>query len=406
MHFYFHTLSLTSSGGSRVITNLSNYLSDNGHTVTIMLDRNRIAFPLNDNIKVFQLSSFSIKDITPKIAGDTTHFQKHLTAKSKRKTTQRIKLRDKYTFIHSINEWKKYLLKLTTFPSKLLLMKAFINKHQPDAFVSHNMYYFLEHYFFYPKAKRFVVLHNSPKEIIINRGIKHLLPLSFYFQNLKCLSVSDGVLDEMKELMPCISSDSQTIYNPFDFNEIRIKSDASLPEFFQNNRYLISVSSLAPGKRIERIVNSFNQLSDKSLHLVIMGVGEEEEKLKTLINKLNISERVVFTGFIENPLPYMKNAEALLLTSDSEGLPTVLIEALVCNTPVISTNCYNGPKEILTGSLKPYLVEIENREEADIIDDISAAIDLLLSSKYQVNESDILKFEKNKIIKDWESIIY
>lgn len=402
MHFLFHSLSLTSSGGSRVITNLSNYLVEEGHQVSIIIDRNRVAFPLHKEVKVYHLKAFTIKDVTPKVVGDTSHFQKHIATKSAKKKKQ--KLREKYKVIESINEWKKYLLKLFTFPTKYFLIKKFNQENQIDITLCGNIYYFLEHYFFYPNKNLHIVVHNSPKEVFINRTVKRILPLTSYFKNRKCITVSEAALDEMKQLLPEISSASKTIYNPFDFDEIRERSSENIDKFYRDNRYIVSVSSLAPGKRIERTINAFALLEDKNIHLVILGVGEMLQPLTQLTEQLAITDRVHFLGFTPNPMPYMANAEMLVLSSDSEGLPTVLIEALVCGTPVVSTNCKTGPSEILTGELQQYLIDIDGRQESDIHIDIHNGMASILSKQVEISEETINKFHKDTIIKQWQEL--
>lgn len=401
MNFLFHTISLTSSGGSRVITNLSNYLAEAGHQVSIVIDRNRVAFPLHKNVKVYHLKTLSLKDVTPALESNTSQFEQHLKRKQTKKSRQnKPKLREQFSLINNMNQWKKYLLKLVTFPTKYLLIQKFLSQFKPDKIASHNMYSFLEHYFFYPKDKFRVVLHNSPKEVFVNRGVKHILPIKAYFQNRSCISVSDGVLEEMKELMPFISANSKTIYNPFDFEDIRHRSEDPIDEFYLNNKYILSVSSLAPGKRVERIIHAFYQLDDLALQLVILGVGEEEQKLKMLVDNKGLQERVHFVGFIPNPMPYMKNAECLVLASDSEGLPTVLIEALVCGTPVVSTNCKTGPSEILTGYLQPFLVDIESKDESQICGRLSDAIGK--ASQTNIDNHVINIFSKDVIVQSWQ----
>nr|VVV02816.1 N-acetylgalactosamine-N,N'-diacetylbacillosaminyl-diphospho-undecaprenol 4-alpha-N-acetylgalactosaminyltransferase [Aliivibrio wodanis] len=399
MRFIFHTTSLASSGGSRVITNLAGYLCEQGHSVTIILDKNRIAYPMDERIKVLLLTSFQLKDITPISKGDTENFKEHIHKKSIKKP--KTKLRHKYKKIDSINEWKKYLLKLFTFPGKYLVMKKFLSKSKPDLAVSHNMYYFLEHFYFYSSENLSIVLHNSPKQVFIDRTVKSIIPMRTLFSNKKCIGVSSGVSEEMKELMPYISGESQTIYNPLDFKEIKESSKQLIPPFYLENKYIISVSSLAPGKCIHRTIKAFHKLNNSELFLVIVGMGEEEERLKKLCQTLDIENKVIFTGYIENPLPYMKNAELLSFTSDFEGLGLVLVESLACGTPVVSTDCPHGPSEILTESLKPYLVPIKNRAEEDICEDLASCMKQLLLHKIDINDSMIHKFEREYIVNQW-----
>lgn len=77
--------------------------------------------------------------------------------------------------------------------------------------------------------------------------------------------------------------------------------------------------------------------------------------MKRLISDLGLEGRVILPGFQRNPYPWIKNAALFAMASDGEGLPTVLIEALILGTPVVSTDCRTGPREILIGTLADYL---------------------------------------------------
>jgi len=405
MHFVFHTLGLSDSGGSRVIVNLSNYLSEANHNVSIIIDNNRVAFPLNDKVRVFHLKDFSIKEVTPKVTGDTSTFQRHLQKKSdKKKTRKRKKLREKSKLIHSLYLWKKYLLKLLTFPSRKYVMNKFLRGNPADLIASHNMYYFLEHYFFYPKRKFAVVIHNSPENVFNQRGVQSLLPLNWYFKNTRCFPVSSAALNELRSIIPSISTESKAIYNPFDFNEIRERAEETIDGTALPERYIISVASFDHRKRIERTIFALSEMEDEKLELVLLGVGKEEEKLRKLVQQLDLQERVHFLGFITNPMPFIKQAQALVLSSDSEGLPTVLIESLICGTKVVSTNCKTGPSEILTGDLKQFLIDIEGRTEEAIIADLAKAIDKAVSDELLIEDDELFRFSKEAVVKEYISI--
>jgi glycosyltransferase involved in cell wall biosynthesis len=80
---------------------------------------------------------------------------------------------------------------------------------------------------------------------------------------------------------------------------------------------------------------------------MMLGQGEGETKLRSLAAELGISDRVIFAGFQADPSPFYAAADLFVLSSDLEGLPTVLIEALSFGLPVVSTDCPSGPAEIL-----------------------------------------------------------
>ena len=136
------------------------------------------------------------------------------------------------------------------------------------------------------------------------------------------------------------------------------------------------------------------------MDLVILGEGVEESRLKKLAAELGVADVVHFKGFCENPYVYLQNSEGLLLSSDSEGLPTVLIESLICGVPVVSTNCPTGPREILQGDLRQFLVELG--EEEDIVEDFSERMRDILTSSFSVSPDYIDRFNKNSVASQWE----
>jgi glycosyltransferase involved in cell wall biosynthesis len=93
-------------------------------------------------------------------------------------------------------------------------------------------------------------------------------------------------------------------------------------------------------------------------HLVILGEGDDREELQGLANSLGIAPYVHFLGYASNPLAYMRHAAVFVLSSLAEGFGNVIVEALACGTPVISTDCPHGPREILSGGRYGTLVRV------------------------------------------------
>jgi len=91
---------------------------------------------------------------------------------------------------------------------------------------------------------------------------------------------------------------------------------------------------------------------------MIMGEGEERPRLESIINQLGLIDHVALPGFVANPYAVMSRSAAFILSSQWEGLPTVLIEAMACGCPIVATDCHSGPREILDGGRYGKLVPI------------------------------------------------
>ena len=99
-------------------------------------------------------------------------------------------------------------------------------------------------------------------------------------------------------------------------------------------------------------------MKSRRARLVILGEGPDRDGLTALARKLGIADQVDFPGFESNPFASMARARVFVLSSRFEGLPTVLIEAMACGVPVVSTDCPSGPGEILEGGKWGRLVPV------------------------------------------------
>jgi glycosyltransferase involved in cell wall biosynthesis len=105
------------------------------------------------------------------------------------------------------------------------------------------------------------------------------------------------------------------------------------------------------------LLEALSTMRDSPVELWILGRGPLAPRLREHVMRLGLSSRVRWLGFQHNPFAFFRSADCFVLTSDHEGMPNVVIEALLCGTPVVSTRCPYGPEELIddgeTGLLTP-----------------------------------------------------
>lgn len=173
-----------------------------------------------------------------------------------------------------------------------------------------------------------------------------------------------------------------------------------------NNKNIISISRLHKGKKIDELINIFSQLKDKDTKLYIIGDGEEKENLKNLVLDLNLQDRVIMTGYLnkDEQLEYLKNSSVYAMTSISEGLPMVLLEAMSFGIPCIAYKTDSGVADIIENNKNGFV--IENRNINEYIEKLNL---LLTDVKLKENMSKeciktCKKYSENEIIKIWENV--
>lgn len=193
---------------------------------------------------------------------------------------------------------------------------------------------------------------------IATRIMKWLLPAADAI-----IAVSFGVAQDLKQVAPQAASLVGTIPNPVVTPELIEKAllPVEHPWFGDSMPPVI----LTAGRLFLRqkdqptLLKAFAEvLKSQPVRLVVLGEGPDRAELLALSRELRIRECVDFAGFQSNPFAYMAQARVFVLSSIHEGLPGVLIQAMACGTPVVSTDCPSGPSEILEGGKWGRLVPV------------------------------------------------
>ncbi len=142
---------------------------------------------------------------------------------------------------------------------------------------------------------------------------------------------------------------SKVVYNPFDIAAIEEMSKEELDSgiFEDGYKYIVTVGRLDDQKNQIMILEAM-MLLPQDIRLIIVGDGENRLNLEDFISRYGLSERVYFAGRVKNPFKYMARADVFVLSSKYEGFPNVLVEAMSCGLPIVSTDCKTGPMEIIS----------------------------------------------------------
>ena len=235
------------------------------------------------------------------------------------------------------------------------------------------------------------VIHSSYSYRFQRRGLfsrfKYQRRFRKLYDNQQLICVSEGVKQDVLHHLQVKPKAIEVIYNPFDIEEIQKEAVEDLDLGF---KYMINIAAFTKVKNQALLLASYAKL-ETELDLVLLGKGSQEKRYKRMAEELGIGDRVHFPGWQSNPYKYLKNAELFVLSSDVEGFGNVLVESLIVNTPVVSTDCPSGPDEILVGALRPFLAKVGDR------DDLSEKMALALKAYPDIERKYYDKFNYMEI---------
>ena len=169
-----------------------------------------------------------------------------------------------------------------------------------------------------------------------------------------------------KEIKKKFNLNSICIYNPLNIREIQTLSKKKINFKFFSKKYinLISVGRLVNQKDNLTTLKAINHLKNNlKIKLLIIGEGDQKINLLKYIKDNNLNKIVKIKDRTENPFPYIAKSEIMILSSKFEGLPNILLEALVLKKFIISSDCPTGPSEILDGGKGGFLFKVGNFNE-------------------------------------------
>ena len=201
-----------------------------------------------------------------------------------------------------------------------------------------------------------------PSESIKDRIMRSLIA-RFYPQADQVFPSSEGVKEGLTRF-GVDREQMQVVYNPVSLSEIDEAASASPPDANTDSLpTIITVGRLAYQKDHATLLRAFAIARSRiDARLVLVGQGPLHDELTALASELGISDRVIFAGWQQNPFAWMANADLFVLSSRFEGFGNVVIEAMACGLPVVSTDCPSGPSEILAGGDAGILVPVGDPE--------------------------------------------
>ena len=192
-----------------------------------------------------------------------------------------------------------------------------------------------------------------------------------YFRDLPCLDqiicVSKACQNTLIKLCPAVKDKSMVLYNPIDISDIIQKSKVNVNVPFRHDRInLLAVGRIDKGKNHRFLIECMPLLLRRgNFSLWILGIGPLQAELEELRNNMELQNYVHFLGFKENPYPFIKSCDVFVMSSLYEGLPTVVIEALILEKSIVSSPCV-GAEEVLCNGELGYVspLDLESFSEA------------------------------------------
>lgn len=367
--------SLGGGGAERVVSQLIPYLENNGFDVYLVLMNNTCVYPFETKNKPFFLenSKTTESNVMKFLKIPFLAYKYHIFLK-KNKINKSFSFLTRPGFISVLTKW--FNKKRTIIISERSNSSLQYGNHNLQSWINNFLIKEL-----YPKADLIIANSNGNAQDLITN------------YNVPRYKIT-------------------TIYNPISLEAIFAIEPKK--DFFDTNYFnLVSVGRLDKGKNHQLLIKSLEFFKLQKVRLYIFGDGILKTELEKTIQDLKLENYVFLMGFESNIYKYLKAADLFVFSSNHEGFPNVILEAMACELPIVSTNCPSGPNEIFKVNtdydfsdnvLTDYGILVPRNNIKKMVE----AINILMQNKkyYQNCKTQVVKrvedFEANKILDEFK----
>ena len=359
--------SISGRGAEKVVLSLGEALLKLGHQVSIVIYEDTVEFNINKGINVYSLK--------PELHKGSRIFSRLTDRKN-------------------ANLFKSLLSEIETIHGHVdMILSALPRIDRILSRINDNRVYHVIH--------NPLSLQNGIRKNSWRKKLSRIWHMKRMYDGRQIIVVSTGIGDDLIRHVKVRPASLRTIYNPFHFGDIKklATEPLKLPSKIIGKDYLIHIGALTlQQKRQDVLIKAF-ALSGLTCNLVLLGKGKDEKKIRALIERHGVSDRVFLIGFQANPYPWIKGARMLVLTSDYEGFGNVLVEAMALNPPVLSTNCPTGPREVFSVRMHECLVPNGN------IQALAEKMKKFYARPPRIDKKNLNRFDATHIAKEYLKLI-
>lgn len=369
--------SLSGGGAERAVSHLLNYCIENNINVHLVLMNSTIKYKIPDSAKIHYIENSRANE-----SGIMKTLKIPFLAYKYAKLLKRLEITHSLSFL--------------TRPSFINIISNKLTTHKYKVITNERAFPSLQYSY-----KSFQSFFN-----------KKMIRLLYKKSNI-LISNSHGNAQDLIDNFSVPKDKIKVIHNPIDLE--KISKIEAVGDFFDSEKFnMVTLGRLDIGKNHSMLIDAINILNNPKLRLYIFGAGNMQKELEDKIQKLKLEGQVILAGFDPNPYKYLKKADLFIFGSNHEGFPNVLLEAMSCGLPVLTTNCKSGPSEIMklentkNDIMKTdygILVPIKNAEL------MAKGINHFISDKAFLDSCkiNVLKraedFRKNKILKEYIEVV-